>query len=182
MAGKLRDGEHGRAGAPVEQAWLRRQAGLPIYPVIPYRGHEEEADISGMKYDQVSEEAIAFLVPAFYERVREDPLIGPVFEQAISDWPDHLERLQAFWSSVMLGTGRYKGRPLPAHARHADRIGDPQFRRWLEIWRETTEEYFDPESAAAFQEKAKRIAESLSLGLAFSRDPEAALRAGTALR
>lgn len=125
-----------------------------------------------MKFNGITEEALTALVNAFYGKVRQDPLIGPVFNRAIDDWPEHLEKLQAFWSSVMLTSGRYKGRPLPAHARHADAISPASFERWLGIWRETTEQMLDPVSAAALQEKAARIAESLSLGIAFLNDRE----------
>ena len=123
-----------------------------------------------MQFQEISEESLQVLVPAFYARVRRDPDIGPIFEAAIDDWPAHLDKLQAFWSSVMLGSGRYKGRPLPAHLRHADAITDARFARWLALWRESTVDLFVPEAAAALQEKAARIAESLSLGIAFNRD------------
>jgi hemoglobin len=123
-----------------------------------------------MKHQEITEEAIGELVEAFYAKVRLDPLIGPVFNAAIHDWDEHLPTLQAFWSSVMLGTGRYKGRPLPAHLKHGDAISPEAFARWLQLWRETTAELFDPAPASAFQDKAERIAESLSLGIAFHRD------------
>ena len=118
----------------------------------------------------ISEEDIGRLVPAFYERVRADPLLGPVFDGAIDDWPLHLEKLKAFWSSVMLGTGRYKGQPMVAHVRHAPHMTADNFSRWLELWRRTSEDVLSPEAAAAFQEKADRIAESLQLGIQFYRD------------
>jgi hemoglobin len=41
--------------------------------------------------------------------VRTDALLGPVFNRAIQDWDAHLDKLPAFWSSVTLMTGRYKG-------------------------------------------------------------------------
>jgi hemoglobin len=107
--------------------------------------------------------------------VRADPLIGPVFEQAINAWPEHLVKLQSFWSSVMLTSGRYKGRPLPAHIKHADKIDARAFQRWLALWTESTDALFDPESAAALQDKASRIAESLALGIQFSQRPQMAL-------
>ena len=128
-----------------------------------------------MKFDEISEEALQVLVDRFYGKVRQDPLIGPVFNGAISNWPEHLDKLQAFWSSVMLTSGRYKGRPLPAHVKHGDSIDAAAFARWLGLWQETTGELFDPPLAAALQDKAKRIAESLSMGIAFSRDAKAAL-------
>ena len=122
-----------------------------------------------MSIDSITEEKLSELVHLFYGRVRRDPLIGPVFNDAVEDWPEHLERLQAFWSSVMLTSGRYKGRPLPAHIKHGDRIRPASFERWLALWEEATEEVLPPAAAAAMQEKAARIAESLSMGIAFSR-------------
>ena len=129
-----------------------------------------------MKHQGISEESLTALVDAFYAKVRRDGLIAPVFDRAVDDWPEHLEKLQAFWSSVMLTSGRYKGRPLPAHVKHSDAIGPASFERWLALWKETTLELLDPASAAALQDKAARIAESLSLGIAFHRDPERMLR------
>ena len=112
------------------------------------------------RYNEVTEEALGQLVQRFYARVRQDPMIGPVFNRAIDDWPEHLEKLQAFWSSVMLTSGRYKGRPLPAHAKHGDAIDDAAFERWLGLWHQTTEEMFTSKIAEAFQEKANRIAQT----------------------
>ena len=117
----------------------------------------------------ITEEALGRLVGRFYARVRRDPLIGPVFNGAIDDWDEHLVKLQAFWSSVMLTSGRYKGRPLPAHVRHADAIRPESFERWLALWAATTAELLEPDAAAAMQDKAARIAESLQLGIAFAR-------------
>lgn len=117
--------------------------------------------------DLITEESLAELIPAFYARVRRDPLIGPLFNEAIPDWPEHLGKLTAFWSSVMLTSGRYKGSPMVAHIRHIDAIKPVMFERWLEIWAETTAELMPPVAAAALQEKAARIGESLQLGLAF---------------
>ena len=126
-------------------------------------------DGNPMSIDGITEDGLRTLVDLFYGRVRRDPLIGPVFEGAIDDWPEHLDKLQAFWSSVMLTSGRYKGRPLPAHVRHGDSITPPAFARWLELWAEATAEVMPPAAAAAMQAKAARIAESLSLGIAFAR-------------
>ncbi len=126
----------------------------------------------------ITEQSLKLLVDTFYARVREDDLIGPVFNGAIEDWPDHLDRLQAFWSSVMLTTGRYKGRPLPAHIKHGNAIDPASFQRWLGLWRETTNELLDSESAAAMQEKAERIAESLMLGIQFHRGEGGAFLGG----
>lgn len=116
----------------------------------------------------ISEQNLIALVNEFYRRVRSDTLIGPIFEGAISDWPHHLEKLTAFWSSVMLRSGRYKGQPVPAHFGHRDTISPGMFERWLALWRQTTDELMSPPAAAALQAKAARIAESLSLALFFT--------------
>jgi hemoglobin len=131
--------------------------------------------IDQAEYQGITEEALRDLVEQFYASVRADPLIGPTFDAAISDWPEHLDKLQAFWSSVMLTSGRYKGRPLPAHIKHAEEIDAQAFERWLAIWKQTTDRLLDPQSAALLQGKAARIAESLALGIQFSRDPKAGL-------
>jgi hemoglobin len=119
-------------------------------------------------HDTIDEPALKRLVETFYDRVRTDALIGPVFNDAIGDWPEHLGKLQAFWSSVMLTSGRYKGQPLPAHIRHGARIDGAAFERWLELWKQVTDEQFEQSVAARFQEKAGRIAESLQLGIRFA--------------
>ena len=119
----------------------------------------------------IDEAGLARLIPAFYARVREDDELGPVFNDAVHDWPEHLDKLTAFWSSVMLTSGRYKGQPMPAHMKHVARITPALFDRWLALWARTTEELMPPPVAAALQAKAARIAESLQLGLFFRLDP-----------
>ncbi|RVT90921.1 group III truncated hemoglobin [Sphingomonas crocodyli] len=117
----------------------------------------------------IEEGAIRALVEAFYERVRADPLLGPVFGGAVHDWTDHHARLTDFWSSVMLTTGRYKGNPVALHMLHADAMTPDRFARWLSLWRETSEELLSPAAAAAVQAKAARIAESLQLAIQYRR-------------
>src|SRR5918911_279940 len=90
----------------------------------------------------ITEDSIGVLVDSFYAKVRQDPTIGPVFNDAVHDWDAHLETLRAFWSSVMLTTGRYKGNPMAAHLKHP--IRPEFFDRWLALWRETAAELFAP--------------------------------------
>ena len=124
----------------------------------------------------LTEDDLKRVVDAFYARVRTDALLGPIFNGAIHDWPGHLETLQAFWSSVMLTSGRYKGQPMVAHARHATQLTPATFERWLALWRETTEALLPAQPAAALQDKAARIAESLMLGIDFYRNRALGMR------
>lgn len=118
----------------------------------------------------VTEQDIARLVPVFYSRVRADAVLGPIFNEAIEDWPAHLEKLQAFWSSVVLTSGRYKGQPMIAHLRHEQHMTPENFACWLELWALTANELLGANAAAVFQEKASRIAESLQLGVQHQRE------------
>ena len=115
------------------------------------------------KFGQLDDAAIEALVRAFYGRARRDPALGPVFENAVHDWEDHIATLTRFWSSVMLTSGRYKGNPAAAHRPLP--IEAALFARWLALWGETADELFEPAIAAAFRAKAERIAESLKLAL-----------------
>ena len=118
----------------------------------------------------IDEAGLARLVDAFYAQVRTDAELGPIFNDAVHDWPEHLEKLTAFWSSVMLGSGRYKGQPVPAHMKHKHRITPELFERWLSLWKKTTDELMPPDAALALQDKTARIAESLQLAMFFRLD------------
>ena len=125
----------------------------------------------------MTEDQLAVLVDRFYAKVQEDDVLGPVFSGAIADWPEHLEKMVAFWSSVMLTSGRYKGNPMMAHLKHVAAIRPAMFARWLELWRETAGETLDANGAAAVIAKAERIAESLQLGMFFKLQPRGAVAA-----
>ena len=120
---------------------------------------------------QIDEAALERLIPEFYARIRTDAALGPLFNAAIANWPEHLEKLTAFWSSVMLTSGRYKGNPLQAHIKHQAHITPELFEHWLALWAETTDDLLPPAAAEALQAKAARIAESLQLAMFFRLDP-----------
>ena len=121
-----------------------------------------------LPHDSISEPAIVALVDRFYGKARQDPILGPVFNNAVTDWDEHLDKLHDFWSSVMLTTGRYKGNPMAAHFKQPIEPGF--FDRWQALWRETAAEIFAPMVAAQFVAKAERIGESLKLGLFYRPD------------
>jgi hemoglobin len=123
------------------------------------------------RLDDVSETTIKALIDEFYARVRRDAALGPVFDRAIATeaWPAHLERMYAFWSSVMLTSGRYKGNPVDIHRRVAG-IAPPLFGNWLDLFEATAADLFMPDIADRFAHAARRIAESLKLALFFRAD------------
>ncbi|MHC5308005.1 group III truncated hemoglobin [Bartonella sp. LJL80] len=112
----------------------------------------------------VDEQVIENVVRSFYARVLKDPFIGPVFDERITEWEPHLQRMFAFWSSVMLHTRRYEGRPMPKHV--VLPIDSHHFDRWLTLFKTTVEEICIADDAELFMQKATQIAHSLELGLA----------------
>lgn len=118
-------------------------------------------------HSDLTEENIAKLVATFYGRAREDDLIGPIFNAAVKDWDHHIAQISDFWSSMLLRTGRYEGRPmrphlvLPLRAEHFD--------RWLALFETTAREIFESDVAEAFMVRARRIADSFEMGIATTR-------------
>jgi hemoglobin len=112
---------------------------------------------------QCDEAAISRMVHMFYGRVLDDGLLGPVFGRHVRDWPVHLSKMVDFWSSVLLGTKRYRGVPMPVHQALPELC--PQlFARWLELFRDTTAEVCSPPMRERADLLAERIAQSLWLG------------------
>ncbi len=125
----------------------------------------------------LDDEQLRALVERFYERVRADRTLGPIFAARIANWDDHISRLVDFWSSIMLGSGRYKGNPFSAHLPFAEALTAEAFDRWLALWRQTAQEILPPDTALRLDEKACRIARSLLAGLG-NRSSDSAGRVG----
>ena len=113
------------------------------------------------------EASIGQLVRIFYGRARADEVIGPIFADAVSDWDVHIGRIADFWSSVLLRTGRYDGRPmrphliLPLEERHFD--------RWLALFESTAREIYPADAAMLVIERARRIADSFEMAIGVQR-------------
>ncbi|MFC4621039.1 group III truncated hemoglobin [Comamonas nitrativorans] len=110
-----------------------------------------------------TEEEITALVHRFYDRIRQHPNLGPIFNGHIDDWPAHLDRLVDFWSSVLLRTGRFSGAPMPKHVALPG-LNAELFRQWLALWRTTAAEQANPALAEQAVAAAERIAQSLWMG------------------
>ena len=116
----------------------------------------------------VDEAMIVALVHGFYDRIRADEVLGPVFSAEISDWDPHLAKMVDFWSSVVLMSKRYDGRPVPAHVKIPG-LDRAHFTRWLALFEEVAREICPPDAADLFIDRARRIAHSLQLSLDFHR-------------
>ena len=133
-------------------------------PIVagPARRAQLTAEI--MERTGIDEAMIERLVRGFYAKVREDAMLGPIFEARIKDWEPHLAQMCAFWSSVALMTGRYHGTPMAKHLPLP--VDGGHFDRWLALFEETAREICPGEAEAHFVERARRIAQSLELSIA----------------
>lgn len=106
--------------------------------------------------DLQTEADIMRLVDTFYGRVNEDELLRPIFnEVAQVDWATHLPTMYDFWSSVLLGTSRYKGRPMARHFPLP--IAAAHFQRWLQLFHASVDALFAGPKAEEAKVKAQNI-------------------------
>nr|WP_314261171.1 group III truncated hemoglobin [uncultured Devosia sp.] len=118
----------------------------------------------------LDEAMIRRVVDSFYADARRDPVIGPIFNRVVppEGWPNHLATISDFWSSMLLGTGRYAGRPMPKHMAMPE-LSDEHFMRWLSLFRRTVETLCPPDIAALFIERSERIGNSFRMNIYMRR-------------
>lgn len=104
---------------------------------------------------------ITDLVHGFYADVRADALLGPVFDAALQDrWEPHLARMVDFWSTVALGSRRYRRNVLAQHGA-LEGVTPAHFAAWVGLWQQHTERRFAPEVAHSLQQAAHGVARAL---------------------
>lgn len=123
-----------------------------------------------MSLDTINEEDIARLTKVFYASVRQDELLGPIFNGKIGTddavWDAHIEKINGFWSNIFRKTGRYVGNPMAKH------IGLPgitpaHFTRWLQLFETAGIKTLPDQKKTLFYQTANRIAQSFQMSLAF---------------
>jgi hemoglobin len=128
----------------------------------------------------LTEALVRKVIVSFYDKVRSDALLGPIFSEVIGKgWDSHIERIVGFWlTATRLGRG-YDGRNfMPVHLQNPS-IHVDQLPRWLELFRATATEHCSPQAASVLVDIAERMGETLAIGLARRddrhqevRDPE----------
>ena len=120
--------------------------------------------------DLCTEQEIEDLVHAFYDAVRRDEQLGPIFKTYVGDWDEHLAKLTDFWSSILRGTRRFRGTPMPKHVALPD-LSASLFERWLALFRDTTAVQANHEMGEYAYDMAQQIVQSLWYGYQVSRCP-----------
>lgn len=109
------------------------------------------------KQDILSLNEVKLMVNSFYEKVRQDDLLGDIFNSIIKDnWAKHLEKMYRFWQTVLLTEHTYYGSPFPPHAKLP--IEKKHFERWKLLFFMTVDEYFFGEKAEEAKWRAEKMA------------------------
>ncbi len=99
-----------------------------------------------MKRDIENIDDIKLMVDTFYERVRNNELLSPIFSERIENrWPEHLEKMYRFWQTILLNVHSYSGTPFAPHADMP--VDEIHFVTWVKIFTGTVDELFTGEVA-----------------------------------
>jgi len=119
------------------------------------------------EFDIASREDFRKLVGLFYGKVRKHDRLGPIFNEVILDWEEHLEKITDFWMNTVFYENDYHGNPLRKHLnldiRFKEKIEQAHFGNWLELWFATVDEHFHGEKAHLAKERARNMAHIMYL-------------------
>lgn len=110
---------------------------------------ETKKDIKGL-------DDIILFVNQFYNKVQQDDLIGPIFNEVIQDWEPHLQKMYAFWNAVLFGVPGFTGNPFARHAPLS--IEAKHFERWIQLFYQTIDTLFEGETAENTKKRAETMA------------------------
>jgi hemoglobin len=121
---------------------------------------------------------VSSLVERFYEKIRADALLGPIFAERIADWDLHLGRMKQFWRSVLHASGEFTGNPMVKHIAIPG-LEERHFAHWLGLFYATLREQEPSDEATRLvAERARMIADSLLTGIETRRHGIAGARGG----
>ena len=109
------------------------------------------------------EVAIERMVRTFYERSFADPVLGPIFREAIHDFEPHVARVVDFWCDMIHSTKRYKGNVYAAHMKLNFEVD--AFVRWIATLESAANDSLAPQDAAKAVRIANHMAGSFKAGL-----------------
>jgi len=110
------------------------------------------------QHDILSLDDIKILVDTFYDKIRKNELLGPIFNNRIQDrWPQHLEKMYTFWQTVLLKEHTYFGSPFVPHA-HLP-VDNIHFNTWVGLFNETVDDLFEGRIAEEAKWRGAKMAE-----------------------
>ena len=116
-------------------------------------------------------EQINAQVRAFYARVRQDAVLGPVFANHVTDWSAHEEKIASFRRNAILFERSYDGNPQRVHIERPD-VKPEMFAHWLDLFEEVATQTLPPETATPWVALARRIGGGMKAGVQSARQPK----------
>jgi|SRR6056297_890911 len=117
---------------------------------------------------------VSVLVRAFYAKVRKDEVLGPIFNNTITDWESHLELLTNFWETQLFLKRIYHGNPITAHQKVDEKmnysITSEHFGLWLNLWFQTIDELFTGDVAWIAKNRAQKMSTMLFMQIFKNRN------------
>lgn len=129
--------------------------------------HELPLTAQGANAPAYDDAELRSMIVAFYTRACADEMLGPIFAEHVTDWEAHFDTMVRFWSSAVMRTGGYAGRPIEKH--QFGGLGPQHFGRWLELWQETAVESLGAARAKPFTDMGNRMAKSMMYVLRVDR-------------
>jgi len=113
-----------------------------------------------MKPDIQTRKDVELLVRSFYDKVKQDPVIGYIFTDLVKvNWEKHLPVMFDFWENTLFYTGTYSGNPMISH-QHLHQmhpLTKAHFERWVALFTSTVDEHFEGEKAELAKQRALSI-------------------------
>ena len=126
-----------------------------------------------MKKTIENRDDLTLLVRSFYDKIRTDKEIGFFFNETITNWDEHLEKLTDFWEMNLFGTKKYKGNPIAVHNKvdklFNHRISPNEFGIWRNLWFETLDQPFEGENVEILKRRARKMGTFLYTNIFESR-------------
>lgn len=114
-----------------------------------------------MKCDIENRRDIEHLINSFYNKVKQDEVIGFIFNDVAKvNWEKHLPVMYDFWENIIFLSNKYAGNPMVVHT-HLNNLvplTKEHFQRWLQLFTATVDELFEGGKANLSKEKAVSIA------------------------
>ena len=115
-----------------------------------------------MKKDISDIEDIKLMVNAFYDQIRENEVLGPIFNGIIQDrWSQHLEKMYTFWQTILLEEHTYFGSPFPPNAKLP--VDVSHFEQWLQLFNQNMDNLFEGTKADEAKWRAAKMAQMFQI-------------------
>lgn len=112
---------------------------------------------------------VELLVNRFYNKVKTDALLSPVFAAKIPDdtWPAHLQRMYAFWNAILFAEKGFEGNPMQKHLQLP--VDEHHFTQWLALFSAAVDESFCGPKADEAKKRAVSIAQIMNFKISTRR-------------